>query len=210
MRVLGHRSLAGFVSWVLTICWAVTIGLVVLGIVGLAVSPWVNPPEIDIGVGVPAAFTLDPEPRDIRSPGMAVENIQLRDARGTLKFSPRTSGLAAGGMLMFVAALLVTLWVLAQLRGVFRTLRDGRPFVAANAIRIRRIGYAVIAAEIVRAILAYEGMRYAMTHFSATGVRFEARWDLDLYTILYGLIILILAEVFREGTSLADEQSLTV
>ena len=109
--------MSGFVSWCLTICWAVTIGLIVLGIVGLAASPWVNPPDIEIGVGVPAAFTLDPEPRDIRAPGVAVENIHLRDARGSLEFSPRTSGSVAGGMLMLIAPPLVSRWVLAQLRG---------------------------------------------------------------------------------------------
>jgi hypothetical protein len=93
---------------------------------------------------------------------------------------------------------------------VFRTLRDGQPFVAANATRLRRIAYAVIAGEVARAVLAYAGMRYAMTHFSVQGVRFEARPDLNVVAIICGLIILVIAEVFREGTRLDEEQALTV
>jgi hypothetical protein len=46
--------------------------------------------------------------------------------------------------------------------------------------------------------------------FSADGLRFTARADVNLFAIVNGLIILVLAEVFREGTRLHDDQSLTV
>ena len=36
---------------------------------------------------------------------------------------------------------------------------------------------------------------YAMTHFSADGLRFEARPDIDFMAIIDGLIILVIAEV---------------
>jgi hypothetical protein len=36
------------------------------------------------------------------------------------------------------------------------------------------------------------------------------RWDLNIVAIVAGLIILVIAEVFREGTRLDEEQSLTV
>ncbi len=51
---------------------------------------------------------------------------------------------------------------------------------------------------------------YAMTHFSANGLRFDARPDVNVFAIIYGLIILVIAEVFRAGTRLDEEQSLTV
>jgi hypothetical protein len=106
--------------------------------------------------------------------------------------------------------LAVVLWVIGQLRALFCSLRAGRPFVSANAIRIRRVGYAVIGAELTRSILDYTGMRYAMTHFAIEGLRFETRFDLNVVVLVCGLIILVIAEVFSEGTRLADEQSLTI
>ena len=52
--------------------------------------------------------------------------------------------LAAMTALGAMAWLALLFWILVQLRGVFRTLRAGRPFVPANAGRIRRIGYGII------------------------------------------------------------------
>ena len=41
-------------------------------------------------------------------------------------------------------------WLIDQLRALFRTLRDGQPFAAANAVRVRRIAWVVILGEIAR------------------------------------------------------------
>jgi hypothetical protein len=90
-----------------------------------------------------------------------------------------------------VLALIV--WVLGQLRAVFRTLGDGQPFVAANATRIRWIAYAVILGELAR-----------------SGLRFDVRPDFNVLAIIAGLIIFVIAEVFRAGTRLDEDQSLTV
>ena len=44
----------------------------------------------------------------------------------------------------------------------------------------------------------------------AEGLRFDARPDFSIMAVFYGLIILVIAEVFRAGTRLDEEQSLTV
>ena len=106
--------------------------------------------------------------------------------------------------------LALVLFVLGQLRAVFRTLRDGRPFVPANATRIRWIAFAVIVGELGRALVMYSSNSYVMTHFSANGLQFDARPDLNVFTIVHGLIILAIAEVFRTGTRLDEDQSLTI
>ena len=116
----------------------------------------------------------------------------------------------AKGILLLAAMFALMLWVLAQLRAVFRTLRAGRPFVADNARRIRRIAYAVIVGEIARSAATYAGMRYAITSFVVEGVGFEVQPDVNITALVCGLIILVIAEVFREGTRLAEEQSLTI
>jgi len=82
--------------------------------------------------------------------------------------------------------------------------------VAPNATRVRRIGIAVIAGEVVRTAIVYAENRYAMTHFRADGLGFEAHVEPDVFAIVLGLIILVIAEVFRQGTRLDEDQSLTV
>jgi hypothetical protein len=49
-----------------------------------------------------------------------------------------------------------------------------------------------------------------MTHFQANGLRFSAHSEFNVFAIINGLIILVIAEVFRAGTRLDEEQSLTV
>jgi hypothetical protein len=176
----------------------------------LVIAPWVDPPRIEVGLEVPAAFRIDTDSHRVTASPSGVEHVHLENAHASLLFSPRSPLVVAGTAVLFIAVLALVMWVLAQLRAVFRTLRAGQPFVAANATRIRRIAYAVIVGELVRAAAVYAGMRYAMTHFSIQGLRLEGRWDLNIVAIIAGLIILVIAEVFREGTRLDEEQSLTV
>ena len=51
---------------------------------------------------------------------------------------------------------------------------------------------------------------YAMTHLSAGGLRFDAWPAINAFAIIDGVIILVIAEVFRAGTRLDEERSLTV
>jgi len=76
--------------------------------------------------------------------------------------------------------------------------------------RIRQVGWAVVLGEVVRSGMMFFESSYASTHFSAAGLRFVASRDLSVAGIFSGLVILVIAEVFREGTRLDEEQSLTV
>jgi Protein of unknown function (DUF2975) len=210
MKVVGTRSLSSFVTALITVGWYCAMVLLALSVCLLAVAPWVDPPRVEVGLAVTTAFTIEPETHPVTNSPSNVENVHLDDTWGSLRFSPRGSGVVAGAALVLIGALAMIVWILGQLRAVFRTLRAGQPFVAANAVRIRRVAYAVIGGELARAALSYAGMRYATTHFTLQGVRFEARPDINIVVIVCGLIILVIAEVFREGTRLDEEQSLTV
>jgi hypothetical protein len=54
------------------------------------------------------------------------------------------------------------------------------------------------------------GTPYVAAHFAADHLRFTASPHLDAQAIVSALILLVLAEVFRTGTRLAEDQSLTV
>jgi hypothetical protein len=209
MKVMGRGSVSSFLAVMINIGWYGAMVLLALSTCLLAVAPWVDPPRIEVSLELPVAFRVEAEPRHLTAAPLNVEHVHLEKARGSLVFSPQSRLVAEAAVLLIVVLALV-MWVLGQLRAVFRTLRAGKPFVAANATRIRRIAYAVIFGELLRAALAYLGMRYATTHFSIQGLQFETRPDLNILAIVGGLIILVIAEVFREGTRLDEEQSLTV
>lgn len=207
---MNKGSLSSVVTTLIDVGWYGALILLGLSACLLVIAPWVDPPRFEVEFAVPVAFGLDADTHFVTATPAGVENVRLDEARGSLKFSPSSHVLVAGAAIVLMAFFTLVVWALGQLRALFRTLRAGTPFVAANATRIRRIGYAVIAGEVVRATLVYAGMRYAMTHFSIQGVRFEARPDLNIVAIICGLIILVIAGVFTEGTRLDEEQSLTV
>jgi hypothetical protein len=136
--------------------------------------------------------------------------VESVSGHGNLVFAvPNRLFLAATAASLLVALGLV-LWLLRQLRVVFQSLRAGHPFVAANAARIRHMAYVMFAAEGARAGAEFLWNRYAAAHFAVAGWQFDVRPDVHLTPLLGGLVVLALAEVFRAGTRLDEDQSLTV
>lgn len=94
----------------------------------------------------------------------------------------------------------VMLFVVNRLLEILKALRFGSPFVKENADRFRGIGYA---------LLMGEGAKFA---FGFLALIFDADVELNM-TFLSWLAIVtvfVLAEVFREGARMKEEQDLTV
>ncbi len=94
----------------------------------------------------------------------------------------------------------VMLFVVNRLLEILQTLRFGSPFVKENADRFRSVGYA---------LLIGEGAKFA---FGFLSLIFDADIDINFSFITWLAIIavLVLAEVFREGARMKEEQDLTV
>lgn len=208
MKALGRGSLSSVLSVLVNIGWTITWIAFIVGLVLVVVSPFVNPPEIEVDFKIPVAFTLDPQSHRISAANVA--RAELTDAQGTIHFVPRDTRLVAIGALALVAFGAVSTWILGNLRGVFATLRQGRPFVPANAVRIRRIAWGVLALQVAGSAISYIGSYRAMTDFAAQGLTFHPRIDFDPVAFVGALILFVIAEVFREGSRLDEEQSLTV
>lgn len=94
----------------------------------------------------------------------------------------------------------VMLFVANRLLEILKTLRFGSPFVKENADRFRGVGYA---------LLIGEGAKIA---FGSMTLIIGASADINSSAISWLAIIavFVLAEVFREGARMKEEQDLTV
>jgi hypothetical protein len=166
----------------------------------------------NVEMSIPVSFRVETGALRLASATARIANADISDAHGsgTLRFPPPSGIVLSTTALLVALYLAIGLWVLVQLRAVFRTLRDGRPFVAANAMRIQWIGFAVILGEVVHSLVRFGGNAYAKAHFAADVLRFDAWPSIDVFAILHGLIILVIAEVFRAGARLDEDQSLTI
>jgi hypothetical protein len=195
------RSVSVLLATLLTVAWY-TLAIVMV----LTICLWVfgSPAavQVDLGGGglnldadrgapmtVPVAIRLDADRMPIRSAQPDGASATLRDVRGSLAFAPPAGIVPAAALAAALVLLAFGLWVIGELRAVFRSFRHGRPFVAANVRRIRMIGWAIIVGEVARAAIVAGGSAYAMRHFSADGLRFEVRPDFDVMAVIGGLIV---------------------
>jgi amino acid transporter len=171
-------------------------------------------PNVDVGpnvhMSIPVSFAVDANTIHVAAPRLGIQNAELRNARGLLRFVPQGGAFVVANLALVIGLLALALWLLAQLRALFRALRDGQPFAPQNAMRVRRIAWTVIAADLLRSAVVYVENVYALNYFVADGLRFDAWPHLNLFAIVNGLIILVISEVFRAGTRLDEDQSLTV
>ena len=116
---------------------------------------------------------------------------QFLHVRGAIRIPAQQSGVFWKALLFLMVLLALVLWVLGQLRAVFRTLRDGQPFVPANATRIRWIACGVIAGELVRAAIVFFENYYADDPFLRRRPAFRRPAGPQRLRDLHGLIILV-------------------
>lgn len=100
----------------------------------------------------------------------------------------------------FVANL-TTWWVLNRLRRMFLAVNQGDAFERANVGRLQGIGLGLIGVQISAFILAWT---------VPEGVIDNLDYSVDLGAWLGILIVFMLAEVFRQGAAMRDDQQMTV
>jgi hypothetical protein len=208
------KGLAGLFTilwWWLVLAFSVLVVLVPLGLnVGVQIGPH-GEPNFVAGSGaqmvLPVAFELDAGAAQVtavdrRNSGAIERSI------GMLRLTrPDRPWFAMAGAAVMVG---LVLWILAELAALCRSVRDGQPFAAGNAMRIRRLALAVVLSEVSRAAVVYAANAYVAAQFAADHLHFTARPHINAFAIVSALILLVLAEVFRTGAELDEDRSLTV
>jgi hypothetical protein len=191
-----------------------------IGILVLLAVPFVRLP---ITVTAPVSFTLD-TPAGILGgrPGWGFEFREtprppapipprVQRIAGSMRVPVSSRWFIAFNGISLIVILFFVAYTLGKVRDVLRTLvRDKTPFVAANAARLRFIGLAVIAGSLAVSAIVFVENTWARANLRIPGVTFDLTPNIDFGTIFFGLLILIIAEVFRAGTQLDEDQSLTI
>ena len=218
-QIRAPRAVASGLAALFTVLWwwvllaSILVGLLVLttGLrVGVQIGPNGEPNFVagsDARMVLPVAFDLDAGAARVTSVDRTSSGA-IEKATGLVRLETpdrRWIALAAAATM-----LALTLWILAELAALCRSVRDGQPFAPGNAGRIRRLALALVLAEASRAAVVYAAHARAAAHFTADHLRFTASPHVNALAIVSALILLVLAEVFRTGTRLDEDQSLTV
>ncbi len=113
---------------------------------------------------------------------------------------------------MGIVALGAIIFILDRLRRIFATLNAGDPFVPENAGHLR----AIAAGIAVYQVFSYASHGVIALAFTLSGnpveggSRLATEFSLNLGAWMAAIAFLVLAEVFREGARLRDEQKFTI
>ncbi len=122
----------------------------------------------------------------------------------------RTDGLLPVVLVFSVTALagLAAIFVmLRKLLEIIRTVGDGDPFVAANAARLRLIGWIMIVIQIISAPISYYGHQMGEKFSDKSG---GDGLSISINGILAILLVFVLAGVFERGAAMREELEGTV
>ena len=127
------------------------------------------------------------------------------DILASVKWPFIISMLSAGG---------ITIAILELIRRMIRSVDRGQAFTAANLRRVRQIGLLFIAAWLLKLVttgwLKYRMVAYVMAHVAKGSLSLDSSTDGDWFGLTMGFVILALAEVFRQGLALKEENTLTI
>lgn len=202
MKALGKGSVASVVKVGLTIAWWVLWlaagGLVLAAIGYAALLALISAGAVDAGI-------------------LTGGDGQIRFGGGDGSYDLTYDNLGGATWPVVVPALMIgavaiggALVIVGRLRRLFDSFTSGEPFRRENAIHLRVIWIAMLVIEVARFMLL--GIVGAI--FTAVGapdgakVSFDV--NVDLSTWMSILILIVLAEVFREGARLKEEQELTI
>lgn len=200
MPALGKGSVASFVKAALEVVWwmlwiaatGLTIGIIGYGALLVLISAGVVSPDI---------FNVGETRVDLDVIGVNT------DAETGLRLVIPPALLAAcvvvGGSLLIVL----------HLRRLFRNFTSGEPFSAENAKHLRGIWVTMLVMELSRYAIA--GLVFALVSLVGeregapeTSITIAAPIDFTTWGTIF--ILIVLAEVFREGARMKEEQELTI
>jgi len=201
MRILGANALSSFWEVILTFfwvgCWFVALALLV--------SPLASTLFPDGPTRCEFPIRLDHGPRH-----------ELKGTGGTWSVTPTQAQLvtphARTNIASWIMAVFLALgaYLLGLLRNVFGSVGQGSPFIAANARRLRRMGLTVLVIEALRILVTMTVIAPVVESLEPVEgqplqVDLWPSWSM----VFIACVFFILAEVFRRGTAMQDEQEHT-
>lgn len=211
MKILGKSSLSSKLKLLLDVIWYA-------GLVIAVITVCVLPHFIFVG-----AFNYGEVKMTVGAINFEMESgvNQLISADGTTAYISDGAGtITVNGAIdrstsavAFVAVLVVVflcLYIIWQLRRLFRTFVEDKPFDLTNVRRLRAIAVSILSLVVVSFVYQSIMAIIIRQQFKAEGIHLVAIGDLDLPTLFAALVIFILAEIFRLGAELEEEKNLTV
>jgi hypothetical protein len=139
------------------------------------------------------------------------ENIWLSTTESSIIIFNPSFGLSLYSYLYMLIIAGAFGYVILITRKIISSILDGSPFKKINSVRLRIIGIILIAVPIVLQIVSHIVLN-SINIMGAKGINsFSSSYSAYASTgFIFGLLFLVISEVFRIGVLMKEEQDLTV
>lgn len=140
-------------------------------------------------------------------------DFSINYAMGNIKLSYAPNGFIALFCFMALSIFILSIFLTRLMIKILKTVKDKSFLLIENALRLRWIALLGIAILIVNKTFSFVIANYLSTHIEYSGVKFTGinpYFILNFETVLNSLFLLVIAEVFRIGAKLKEEQDLTI
>lgn len=171
-------------------------------------SDWTVSVPVALGEGVlKPILPLSPLPGG--TPGAT--EMSLVDGRGELRFDTSDSMLYLGGVLSGLLGGAIAWWALFLLRRILRTTERGDPFNRRNVGDLMLIGWILVLLGSAGPFLERAWVSRVLEQVGPLGLHLSfPPLGVHVDALVGGLLVMVLAGVWREAAGKAEEQSLTV
>jgi hypothetical protein len=163
--------------------------------------------SVPVGIGSAEEQRFDVEIASAAAKG--IRNGFVDEAQGTLRLETdhwRYIFFSYFGKLWIALGLTYSFYLL---RAVLKDISQGNPFSTKNTVRIRRIGTMVLLLGFIRPAIEYFAAKEIMRGlYIEPPLSLPAPFNVEF--ILFGLLILLLAQIWSYGLELKRDQELTI
>lgn len=206
MKTLGNKSLSKMLLTVIQVVWWLE-WIVAIAIIAAVVT--IPLTKRNVNFDTPVTFTRVTL-KMVESAGTNLQAGRLNVTAGNFSFQVFSSlGNSLIMVLIVAVAFFFFISVTHQLKLIFESFTKHEPFVELNITRIRKIGFILICYLPARFIYEIALKLYLTEHFRWAN-DISLTYSFNLSALLIGLTLIVVAEIFKLGNTLENEQKLTI
>lgn len=205
-----NNKLVAAAEIVLRIIWYLSIAGTIFFMGKMLLGPVLGITEYTSGLITPIEFSVNEEGTAAFDSDQTVP-VQINNAKGYFRIDrPIPTTLIVVFFLMNLVVSGLILWVIYVLWKIVQSVQQKNPFIVLNGRRLRIIAFSMIGIELSQGLANLIKMLYLAPRLQFETIIIQSKIHVSFHVIVAGLVILVIAEAFRIGVEMKEEQELTV
>ena len=205
-----NNKLVAAAEIVLRIIWYLSIAGTIFFMGKMLLGPVLGITEYTSGLITPIEFSVNEQGTATFDSDQTVP-AQINNAKGYFRIErPIPTTLIGVFFLINLVVSGLILWVIYVLWKIVQSVKQKNPFIVLNGRRLRIIAFSMIGIELSQGLANLIKMLYLAPRLQFETIIIQSKIYVSFHVIVAGLVILVIAEAFRIGVEMKEEQELTV